>query len=179
MDPSRQDEFLRDLYVDSIKHPQAEPLPGMRFPDGWDETFTSMAFRIALRSKDASTQAGAVLVGKNWHILSCGFNGPPKEIVDETVPWTKRPEKYAYIIHAEENALWDAVGSQGFDSVKGSILYCTHSPCADCVLRLIKFGVKEVVIRVSTPDYPLSKYQVDPAAIMECQAYPKLAIRRI
>lgn len=162
-----------------ILHPLTDPLPGMRFPIMWDRMFLEVAHTIAKRSKDASTQAGAVLVSSNRHILSCGFNGPPAEIVDDTVPWTQRPEKYAYIIHAEENALWDAIASYGFDSVKGSSLYCTHAPCADCTLRLIKMGVKEVVINESTPDYLLSKYQVTPDQVIHCQAYPKLNIRRI
>lgn len=154
-------------------------VPGTRSPCSWDTLFLDMADAMAERSKDGSTQAGAILVGSNRHILSAGFNGPPSEIVDDMVPWTERPQKYAYIIHAEENALWDAIGSHGFDSVKDSTLYCTHAPCADCVLRMIKLRVKEVVVRVSTVDYPLSKYQVKPEDVMNCQSFPKLNVRRV
>lgn len=151
----------------------------MRIPTlSWDESFLVHAATSAMRSKDASTQCGAIIV-KDKVILSTGFNGPPSELIDDEIPWEKRPEKYAYIMHAEENALWFAVGGWGFDKVKGSSVYCTHEPCSECVLRMIRCGVKEVVIPETTPPYPMSKYQVNPQDLIWRQRYPKLDIRRI
>lgn len=152
----------------------------MRLPYlSWDQLFMQHAQTASQKSKDPSTQCGAVVVGTDNVILSTGFNGPPKEMMDDEIPWESRPEKYAYIMHAEENALWFAVGGWGFDRVKGSSVYCTHAPCSDCTLRLIRCGVKEVVIPTDSPPYPLSKYQVDPLSVIALQAYPKLTIRRI
>lgn len=162
-----------------VIHPKAELLPGMREPCSWDRVFLNICWELSTKSKDASTQCGAVLVAPDKHILACGFNGPPSEIVDDLVPWTERPQKYAYILHAEENAMWDAVGSYGFDKVKGSSMYCTHAPCSECVCRMIKLKLKEVVIPVDSAAYPLSKFLVNPEEIIDKQTYPKLAIRMV
>lgn len=150
----------------------------MRKTIDWDTLFLNMAFTVAEKSKDDSTQCGAVLVDKRNRVLSTGFNGPPPQMNDELVPWNSRPQKYAFIIHAEENALW--YGSEfGTARVSGSTLYCTHYPCADCILRLMRSDVYRVVIPVCHAAYPLSKYQVEPDTIIEAMKYPKLIIEKV
>lgn len=148
----------------------------MRQVASWTQSFLDLAFLISQRSKDDSTQVGAVLVDKNKVIISTGFNGPPPGINDELVPWNERPAKYAYIIHAEENALLYGM-ERG--SVAGSTLFCTHYPCADCVLRLIRAKVAEVIIPSCHSPYPMSKYQVEPDTLIAAQPYPKLQIHKV
>lgn len=140
----------------------------MRIPNMWYDTFLAIARDIAQQSKDDSTQCGAVLVAPDKVILSTGFNGPPPQMEDDKVPWNTRPEKYAFVLHAEENALWYAVGSHGFDRIKGSTMFCTHAPCSECTLRMLRCGIGAVVIPANTMDYPLSKYQVDPKQVLSC-----------
>lgn len=107
-----------------------------------------MAFDIAQRSKDPSTQAGAVLVDANNRIMGTGFNGPPSEINDELVPWDVRDlekiNKYDFVIHAEENCILDALSKSNLEDIKGCVMYCTHMPCPGCTLRCIHAKLKGV-----------------------------------
>lgn len=57
----------------------------------WDETFMDMARVIAKRSKDPSTQVGAVIVSKDRRILSVGYNGATNGLHDDFMPWGCEP----------------------------------------------------------------------------------------
>lgn len=151
----------------------------MRKPLGWDEVFLMQCAIIAQRSKDPSTRSGAILVSNDHITLSTGFNGPPATLDDNLIPWEERPQKYAYIIHAEENALWVAAGSHGFDRIKGSTMYCTHLPCAECITRMCMLKVARVIVPGNCPDYPMSKFLVEPQSILDTQKFPKLEIIRV
>ncbi len=110
----------------------------------WDECFMRIARVIAQRSKDSSTQAGAVLVNQNNVVIGLGYNGWPRGIDNTDLPWAREGKlsetKYAYVVHAEENAVYNANGSS-----ENSILYCTLFPCNECAKALIQNGIKEVV----------------------------------
>lgn len=153
----------------------------MRTPTDWDTVFIEMAKVIASRSKDPSTNVGAVLVDKNNVILSTGFNGPPRQLYDNMIPWETRPDKYDYIIHAEENALLFALGSHGSMPLIGSKMYCTHIPCPSCVLRMIRADVAEIVYPKESPDYPLRKLldSCKAETLIDKQKFPKLNVRTI
>ena len=76
----------------------------------WDSTFMGIAKLIAMRSKDPSTQVGAVIVAKNKRILSLGYNGLPAGMSDDEDVWNREGVdelhlKYTYVCHAEENAI--------------------------------------------------------------------------
>jgi deoxycytidylate deaminase len=148
-----------------------------RTPKPWNDVFFDLCFTIAQRSKDNSTQVGAVLVGEDNRILSTAFNGPPPQLEDSEVPWNVRPDKYAYILHADENALLFALESHGGNPLIGSKMYLTVMPCTECVLRMIRCGVKEVYVPSCHKPYPLQKYQVNPDAIIDIQYSPKLEIK--
>jgi dCMP deaminase len=154
-----------------------------RQPNEWSNVFLDMAFAIAKRSKDPSTQCGAVLVDCNNVILSCGFNGPPPNIDDTLVPWNERPDKYNFIIHAEENALWFATQLHG-DKVERSTLYVTHYPCSNCVLRLIRSKVGRVILPAG-PDascYKMNEGGMEAQKgfdLIESQSFPKLDIQMV
>ena len=106
----------------------------------WDEYFMSICNVVALRSKDPSTQHGAVLVDEHMRIVSTGYNGGCRKIDDSLVDWS-RPAKYQYVIHAEENALWTAERK----NLDGCTLYVTGPPCSRCMLRIAHSGVSKVV----------------------------------
>lgn len=103
-----------------------------------------MAKLIAQRSKDPSTQAGAVIVNKNKIIVGLGYNGFPRGIKDEELSWEREGNfldtKYAYVVHAEENAIYNAN-----TSTEGCTLYTTLFPCNECAKTIIQNGIKEIV----------------------------------
>ncbi len=110
----------------------------------WDECFMRMAHVISDRSKDPNTQAGAVLVDPNNVVVGLGYNGFPRGVANQDLPWRRDggfcDSKYAYIVHAEENAIYNANAR-----TKDCILYCTLFPCNECAKTIIQNGVKEIV----------------------------------
>ncbi|MCK6604574.1 MAG: dCMP deaminase family protein [Ignavibacteriaceae bacterium] len=114
-----------------------------RNPISWNECFMQMAYLIAMRSKDPSTQAGAVIVDENKIIVGLGYNGFPRGIDDGQLPWNRQgtlaETKYAYVVHAEENAIYNAN-----KSVHGCTLYCTLFPCNECTKTIIQNGIKKI-----------------------------------
>ena len=110
----------------------------------WDECFMRMAHVIAQRSKDPSTQAGAVIINQKNIVLGLGYNGFPRGIDDEKLSWEREGDfintKYAYVVHAEENAVYNANAS-----TDGGILFCTLFPCNECAKTIIQNGITEVV----------------------------------
>lgn len=110
----------------------------------WDETFMQMSKVIANRSKDPSTQAGACIVNDENIILGLGYNGFPRGCGDGNLPWSREggfcDSKYAYVVHAEENAVLNANAS-----VEGARIYCTLFPCNECTKVIIQKGIKEVI----------------------------------
>ena len=55
----------------------------------WDECFMRMAHVIAERSKDPSTQAGAVITTQNNVVIGMGYNGFPRGIDNDKLPWER------------------------------------------------------------------------------------------
>ncbi|MEK6842042.1 MAG: cytidine deaminase, partial [Nanoarchaeota archaeon] len=44
----------------------------------WDEYFIKIAETVRLKSKDPSSQIGAVIIGPENQIISTGYNGFPR-----------------------------------------------------------------------------------------------------
>jgi dCMP deaminase len=134
----------------------------------WDECLMRMAHVIADRSKDRSTQAGAVVVDQNNVIYGLGYNGFPRGIGSEDLPWEREGDflktKYAYVCHAEENAVYNANGP-----VKECKIYCTLFPCNECAKTLIQNGIQEVVFESDkyhdVPAFVVSRKLLDLAKI--------------
>jgi dCMP deaminase len=104
-----------------------------------------MARVISTWSKDPSSQIGAVVVNDERRILATGYNGFPKGIADTEERLNNKEEKYSRIIHAEMNALMNALYSGV--SLKDSTLYVYGLPvCSSCAKCVIQAGVKRVVI---------------------------------
>ena len=108
----------------------------------WDEYFMGVAMLAALRSKDPSTQVGACIVSPDNIIISTGYNGMPKGCSDDVFPWerTGADTKYAYVVHAELNAILNANGRD----LRDSRIYVALFPCNECAKAIIQSGVKEV-----------------------------------
>lgn len=112
-----------------------------------DSRYMGMAWMFAAMSKDPSTQVGAQIVGKNNYPKGWGVNGPPRSMNDNEVIWTRPPEddpnalcKYDFMVHAEINAIDHSEGD-----LSNCTLYVTGLPCNDCMLQIVKKGIKRVV----------------------------------
>lgn len=114
----------------------------------WDETFMLHAVVAANRSKDPSSQVGAILVGEKNRILSLGYNGAPNSWDDDNFPWLREADtvsntKYPYVIHAETNAILNFKGDN--KDLEGATVYTTLYPCQNCAKFLAQAGIKRVV----------------------------------
>ena len=72
----------------------------------WDEYFMGIAMLSAMRSKDPNTQVGACIVNDKHRILSIGYNGAPKGLDDDIMPWDREGEflKTKYGIESKNNS---------------------------------------------------------------------------
>jgi len=125
---------------------------------GYDEYFMKMAYLVSSRSTCLRRHVGAVLV-KNKHILSTGYNGPPKGLKHCNVTGCLREkldvpsgERHEICrgLHAEQNAIIQA--SVFGVSIKDSVLYVTNTPCVVCAKMLINAGVSEIKYDGNYPD---------------------------
>jgi dCMP deaminase len=113
----------------------------------WDDYFMSVAFLTAQRSKDPNTQVGACIVDDEHRIIGLGYNGMPRGLSDDAMPWardTSNPSiftKYPYVTHAEVNAILN----KGSANVKGSTIYVALFPCENCAKMIIQSGIRRVV----------------------------------
>lgn len=109
----------------------------------WTEYFLNIAEQVKLKSKDQSTQIGAVIVGVDNEVLSTGYNSFPRGLTDDVQSRQERPEKYFWFEHAERNAIYNAarVGTP----LKGASIYLTSGlPCMDCARGIVNAGIKTV-----------------------------------
>lgn len=98
-----------------------------------------------LRSKDPNTQVGACIVSPENKIVGVGYNGLPIGLADSDFPWERREgeldqTKYAYVVHAELNAILNAI-----KELKGCRIYVSLFPCHECAKAIIQSGIKEIV----------------------------------
>jgi dCMP deaminase len=109
----------------------------------WVEYFRNLTHQVKLKSKDESTQIGAIIVGKDKEIVSTGYNSFPRGLTDDIKSRQERPEKYYWFEHAERNAIYNAarIGV----STKGTTMYLSCGvPCSDCARGIINSGITRI-----------------------------------
>ena len=110
----------------------------------WNQYFMGVSLLSAQRSKDPNTQVGACIVNNDNRIISVGYNGFPNGCDDDKMPWEREGDmintKYAYVVHAELNAILNAK-----TSLSGSKIYVALFPCNECAKAIIQSGIREVV----------------------------------
>ena len=113
----------------------------------WDQYFMGVAMLSAQRSKDPNTQVGACIVSKDNKILSVGYNGAPNGYDDDNMPWDREGDflntKYAYVCHAELNAILNNKGS----NLEGAKIYVDLFPCNECAKAIIQSRIKEIIYK--------------------------------
>ena len=110
----------------------------------WDEYFMGLAHLSALRSKDPNTQVGACIIDQDKKVVSIGYNGMPRGCNDQDFPWARDggflETKYAFVVHAELNAILNSPRS-----VNGCTLYVSLFPCNECAKAIIQSGIKKII----------------------------------
>lgn len=100
----------------------------------WDHYFLALAKLASSRSKDPSTQTGAVIVRSDHTLCSEGYNGFPKNMPDKPEWYADRNEKYSRVIHCEMNALLSSR-----ERVDGYTLYTyPFASCDRCAVHMLQ-----------------------------------------
>ena len=90
-------------------------------------------------------KVGCIIVDKEFNIVSEGYN---KSLLNSNAPLeNEKNETFGYVVHAEENAIFDFRYYDGWDSAK---IFITDFPCATCTRLILQTGIKEIYI---TKDY--------------------------
>lgn len=111
----------------------------------WKEYYILQAVMVSLKSKDASTKVGCVIVDDTNTQVSMGYNGFPRGIDESGLSWSKDMlnglinTKIPYVVHSEVSALLNASRS-----VRGCDVYVTLQPCSECAKTLAASRIKRV-----------------------------------
>jgi dCMP deaminase len=106
------------------------------------EALTLCYAHARANSKDPNTQNGALIINDEGTILSVGVNTMPKG-VQPTEARLTTPAKYAYMEHAERNAIYFAA-RKGV-RIEGSTMVAAWAACADCARAIIISGIKRLI----------------------------------
>ncbi len=151
----------------------------------WDTYFMSVALISSYRSKDPAKQNGACIVNEDKVIIGTGYNGLPKGCDDNDPEfWNEHDDdtlqvnpRHAYNIHAEKNAIFNAVPYH----LKGSTIYVTQFPCNTCAQAIIQVGITKVIYLLKKPHHKqvndISEKLFSSAGDIELVDYNKLALK--
>lgn len=112
----------------------------------WDQLYFTMCYLISMRSRDPNTHFGSVITDADNVLVSTGYNSLPRGIEPDAdgKRMDRKQDKYAWMEHAERNAIYNAArrGTQ----LKGCVLYITSTPCMDCARAIVQTGIAKVKI---------------------------------
>lgn len=109
------------------------------------QLFIKRALVVSENSPDEETQVGSILVSKSTgSVISEGFNGFVRDTNDDVLPKT-RPDKYEYVIHAEQNLIYNA--ARNGVRTDNCFVVQTHSPCVHCARALYQSGIDTVYFK--------------------------------
>ncbi len=110
----------------------------------WYKRYMRIAKEVSKWSKDPSTQLGAIIVGSMGQTISQGYNGFPRGIKDLAKRLNTRELKYKFVVHAEMNAIYNAIHN-GASPVGGTIYVYGLPTCHECAKAIIQCGISHVV----------------------------------
>ena len=140
----------------------------------WDLRYLGLAQFIAQWSKDPSTKTGAVIVSKLGSIVSVGYNGFARGVIDTEERLSNREEKYKMIVHCERNAIIFAQR----DLTDCTLYTYPFMSCGPCAGMVIQTGIKRCVAPINnnprwTADFELTKTMFNEAGIkLDLLEYP-------
>lgn len=127
-----------------------------------------------LRSKDPRTKVGACVYHPKSGALFLGYNGFPSGVPDLKSVWDQRDRaqtsaKYAFVVHAEVNAIRKALTV--FQDLSECVLYVTHYPCHACMKdSVLTSGLKTVVYMSHLPTDPATELLANMAKVQLIKA---------
>lgn len=101
----------------------------------------NLAELVSTESPDQSTKCGCILTDNDLRVVSTGYNGFAKNTDNNIWPQT-RPDKYLYVIHAEENSIINC--SVILRHINGGYAFVNRISCQLCLIKLHNFGVHTV-----------------------------------
>ena len=107
-----------------------------------DQAFFDLCREAGESSTDPDTRVGCVVI-KRAAVLVRGCDTSPWS-ADPKGERSVRPDKYAWIEHAERNAIYSAART-GI-ALAGASIYVELMPCTDCARAIIQAGIIEVII---------------------------------
>jgi len=107
-----------------------------------EKFYALSCYHAELFSKDPNTKVAAMVIDKNYNILSVGYNGLPRGFEETQERWSK-PTKYQYVVHAEANAICTAARNGA--KLDGGSIVSTLFPCDQCARLIIQSGLRKVV----------------------------------
>lgn len=119
-----------------FNYPYGEPDPQAK----WHHRFINLAEHVAQWSKDPSTKVGAVIVDSQRRVVSLGYNGLPRGVIDHDYILNNKELKLQVVKHAEENAILNSLLRPA-----DCTIYVTHHPCASCAGSIVQSGIRRVV----------------------------------
>ena len=90
------------------------------------------------RSEDPYKQCAAVCLNEDGYVISTGYNGAPKKV---EIDWENRDGRRKWVLHAEENALFNTLIGQTVTVV------CSMIPCSHCLLVAKRWKVRHIIYR--------------------------------
>jgi dCMP deaminase len=114
----------------------------------WDRYGMDLARVAAGRSRDPSTQCGAVILDTQHRLVSSGYNGLPRGIPDDPALYEDRERKLALVLHAEQNAILFAQR----DLTGATIYVWPMPPCSRCAALIVQAGIRRVVSLAPTAE---------------------------
>jgi dCMP deaminase len=136
----------------------------------WDIRYLELAKFVSNWSKDPSTKTGAVIVDSNNYVISLGFNGLPRNVIDTKERLENRDLKYKMIVHCERNAILAAKRD-----LTGCTLYTyPFMSCAPCAGLVIQAGITRCVAPFN--DNPRWQEDFELAKEMFSEAKPRVEI---
>lgn len=110
-----------------------------------NKKYLRIAREISYWSKDPSSKIGAIIVGEYGQIISQGYNGFPRKVNDTPERLNDRETKYKFVVHAEVNAICNAIHNGS--KTNNTTLYVYGQPvCNECAKMIIQSGIKKVVM---------------------------------
>lgn len=131
-----------------------------------------IAEAASVRSPDAETKVGAILIKNDTGgVVATGHNGFVRGAPDALLPCL-RPEKYEYMVHAEENLI--AHAAKTGTSTENCTLVITLSPCQKCLRLIWQAGVTEVICRDLYRDHKIDMKDLSIDQEMTAEGYYRL-----
>lgn len=109
------------------------------------EKYIKLAKKVSENSLAERLKVGAIIVDSEDNVVSVGFNQlPPNHcMLNEPMENDRLNETYAYVLHAEEEAIRVFIKEKHLYKAPFTI-YLTHSPCINCAKLIYISGIENV-----------------------------------